>query len=341
MKKNLSLSILFWLIINLASAQVVLTAEIHSLESGDLHKVNQATWVNPGEGGENQVWDFSVLSCQEEKSTIISGIEEIPYDLKNIGADVAIQSKNSFFLFSYDNAQLEQTGVITEKSIISYEKNPIKMVYPFAYGDNYAGDFIGRGVYYDVTESNIIGTHTIKADGFGTLILPNNVLTNVLRVKHVIVTTEVMACNSTESVTEKYYWYSADYRYPVFAVVWTKSESEAFGVVENKFSQYTEAVLARNTLSNSSLDIEHSVNIFPNPFKESTTISCNLAKETELQIELFAQNGVKIKTLQPNLRHDAGNHSIKFNGEGIAPGTYYVNFIIGDKKYVEKVVLVD
>ncbi len=76
--------------------------------------------------------------------------------------------------------------------------------------------------------------------------------------------------------------------------------------VDDELTQPTEFSLSQN---------------YPNPFNPSTTIKFNIAKSSNVKLEVFNSLGEKVSTLL-NGQKAAGEHSVRFNGSNLASGLY-------------------
>ena len=79
------------------------------------------------------------------------------------------------------------------------------------------------------------------------------------------------------------------------------------------------------------------LNIYPNPFSQSTTINFSIVKSANVSLQIFDISGRLIKTLA-NEEMEAGNHEIKWNvsderGVQVSTGIYYLKLITGN--YIE------
>jgi len=84
---------------------------------------------------------------------------------------------------SSDN-KLEELGYENKdlKLNLVYSDPVLKMKYPFNYGEQYTDHFIGVAYYNEIYTIDFFGDYTVTADAYGTLILPDRVIENVLRV---------------------------------------------------------------------------------------------------------------------------------------------------------------
>lgn len=77
---------------------------------------------------------------------------------------------------------------------------------------------------------------------------------------------------------------------------------------------------------------------YPNPFNPTTIITFTIVQPEHATIKIFDVNGREIKTL---LDKDmpAGRHSVEFNANGLASGTYYYELNVNDFKESRKMLL--
>ncbi len=78
-------------------------------------------------------------------------------------------------------------------------------------------------------------------------------------------------------------------------------------------------------------------NISPNPFQGSTIIDYKLTEWTDVKVEVFDLMGRKVATLADDKQH-AGDHSIEFNPEEQAKGTYFVRLSLNGQQVTKKVL---
>jgi Tol biopolymer transport system component len=83
---------------------------------------------------------------------------------------------------------------------------------------------------------------------------------------------------------------------------------------------------------------ENMVNIYPNPFKESTTITYSVYASTYACLKVYNSLGKEIKTLC-NKFHNKGTYSIEFRKEYLSKGIYFIKFQAGDKATIRKLIL--
>ncbi len=81
------------------------------------------------------------------------------------------------------------------------------------------------------------------------------------------------------------------------------------------------------------------INVYPNPFKDQTTIELNLLSERSVTVYVSDVMGKKIAILANEEMVSAGNHQFTFDGSRLTPGLYYFTVVAGDYKSVQKIIL--
>lgn len=84
--------------------------------------------------------------------------------------------------------------------------------------------------------------------------------------------------------------------------------------------------------------------IFPNPFRQETTVGISLQNESRVQLRIYDSRGALVRTLSDQT-YSSGPHYVAWdgrddNGRAVATGIYFVNFIAGDHKVTKKLVLI-
>ena len=77
---------------------------------------------------------------------------------------------------------------------------------------------------------------------------------------------------------------------------------------------------------------------YPNPFNSTTNFQINVAKMSEITMELFDSNGQKIKTLFRGELYP-GTYSYQLNMNDFSSGTYLIKFLFNDYSLIKKVLL--
>ncbi len=77
---------------------------------------------------------------------------------------------------------------------------------------------------------------------------------------------------------------------------------------------------------------------YPNPFNPITTINFSLPKSSRVKLVVYTINGEYVTTLIDEFI-PAGNHSIKFDAEGLSSGTYIYKFTADNFTSSKKMIL--
>ena len=213
------------------------------------------------------------------------------------------------------------------------------------FGDKFEDAFSGVAYYNDRSRIDLAGQFFTEADAFGTLILPEKVLDNVLRVKTVRKVLQIGVCGSTISTVIKYYWYAPGFRYPVFT---TREVEMVHGadqpVISKSATENLDQLLPRGNSALSPAQGETgegvSVILFPNPFREQFTYNYFLRKSLGVSLELYDMTGNVRMKLITNQTEAEGLHTGSFDGvkAGLTPGIYYVRFTFDKQVVVQKIV---
>ena len=81
-----------------------------------------------------------------------------------------------------------------------------------------------------------------------------------------------------------------------------------------------------------------SLNSFPNPFPNSTTISFTLSQSQNVSLQLFDVNGKLVSTLADNI-FEEGEHQLDFNAEKINAGIYFLQVESAEFTKAEKLIV--
>ncbi|MFH1050509.1 MAG: two-component regulator propeller domain-containing protein [bacterium] len=81
------------------------------------------------------------------------------------------------------------------------------------------------------------------------------------------------------------------------------------------------------------------VQCYPNPFSESTTIKYYLVQPTFVNLKVFDTYGRELANLENNFLNE-GEHQVKFDAGNLTDGIYYYKLIIGNKVEFGKMLLI-
>ena len=347
MKNILLACILLFVSIGLF-AQTSLTYKNNALLPGDASNYREVQFVDPGNAGPNQVWDFSKIQYKgkDAASTIqpasmqkVSGAGDYNLLLNENGYD--------YFMNSTE-ARLEERGYTSQekKMTLTYSVPVVKMKYPFFYGDQFTAPFTGVAFFSETNRIDFGGDMTVSADAYGTLVLPEMTVPNTLRVKSVKKGLQISMCGSTEINIVKYSWFAAGYRYPLMSI----------NIIENRYrggnpditktaytntQQHLEGSTAGAATTGKQAELSDvSVMLFPNPFSENLSYNYFLRKQLPVSIELYDMSGKYSLHILKNQVQTEGLHTGDLDAvaNGLAPGVYYIRFTFDKQVVVNKIV---
>jgi hypothetical protein len=325
-------------------SQITLTHSKHALKAGDVQIMHRAEYIEPGIGGAGQIWNFLNLKFTgEEKNYMLDATTVEKYGVLP-SATVAINTGGDYHgMFRITPAENDNVGHFGKDYHMIFTQPHRRMVYPFTYGNYYSSNFSGYGVYADDATTDITGDYSFEADAYGTLILPNNVLTNVLRVKHTLSRYEFARCFFSETHQTRYLFYSDNQRYPVFSIL------ESVQINNNRDTTWHRLSAVNESVHSISVDdpvIEKSAtqrkeyvhSVFPNPFNEEFKVNFTLNEKTNVAVEFYTLEGIKIGDICSKRTLDQGVHEFEYKTSTLPNGTYFVKFMFDDHAFVTQVI---
>lgn len=205
-------------------AQPVLTQTNHFPAAQNLRYTRykcDTTGIQPGNSGAAMLWDFSQLNLATV--FIDAGTYVLPsatqYSSFFPGTNIAeVFSNNQTFYYADNTDSIALLGYVTVSganiSQLNYTNPFTIMRYPFAYGDAFTDN--ATRIY-----SNINGTvsNQVNADGYGTLILPNGIFDNVLRVHSQIEFADLASTGQFFNLNDDLYeWYDGIHPKPLLSI---------------------------------------------------------------------------------------------------------------------------
>ncbi|MDR3351111.1 MAG: T9SS type A sorting domain-containing protein [Prevotellaceae bacterium] len=329
------------------SAQPVLTYGTHGLKAGENNSMRQVQYVEPGNAGAMQVWDYRQLSPLNEGKT------ETVEQGEN-GAFKITSADGGVFTYACNEDANIYEGYTGPGRLVRFEQPVVKIRYPFGYGATLTGSFSARCFYGANHEmgGNMAGNYSSEADAYGVLLLPDNVIWyNVLRVKTKESYVEEL-CNNTQVELVKYLWYAPEHRYPVF-VTWNITytpENGAPSTVNESFCTtaapapaspemtVTAEEITEEQIANTIVAPEVTYSIFPNPYNSYFHLTYTLEKETLVDIALFSTSGQYIKHLVKNVWQKGPQHLTYNPRSSDLAGFYLLRMTFDDKVYVQPLV---
>ena len=98
-------------------------------------------------------------------------------------------------------------------------------------------------------------------------------------------------------------------------------------------------IFANTYLPVSTVQLQTTLTVYPNPFQSSTTLAFDLIQPAPVQLTIFDATGSMVKKLIHNQFMDHGQHEILFNTEGVDNGFYMARLQVGSEVLLKKMVL--
>ncbi len=329
----------------ISNAQITLTNATHGLQENYEYTTLNTEYLSPGASGSNVLWDFTQINCSDSKHTWLLPAYTTYRDTEFSSANIAIESGANYFYFQTDDFANNYLGMVTPTSLIKFDMPIKKIEYPFTFGDFTSTNYTGTGIHHNSIHSTISGHYWAKADAWGTLILPEGVtLQNVLRVQTIDTITET-ACNSTTVINQKYLWYAAESRYPLFVTrISTQIQSDETITVTKKSYYNATAVesIVNETVASIDKTIENSdiFNIYPNPYIEKVKIKYNLLQNSDIKIETVSETGA-ITSVLLSQKNQKGENTVNYQPQQTPNGISFIRFTVNGKVFMKKIVKID
>lgn len=199
-------------------AQNSLSTASNALRADSLQQEN-INFVEAGMSGEKVIWEAVEASEASHGKTLMQ-----VYD---IDGQMVLDDGHSLtsYLPSADSMLISR--IETPLYQMNYSEPIVAMTFPFLYGSSNTAPFRGTGDYEGKLALAEMGTNTVTADGYGSLILTEgDTLRNVIRVhtqRNADVTITGIVSDedfgTLQKATSIYEWYARGYRYPVLRTI--------------------------------------------------------------------------------------------------------------------------
>jgi hypothetical protein len=302
-------------------------------------------WMAPGNGGPDQVWDFSRMSTGGE--TMVSTIPPVPSNPEKSSGDfnIILNERGSEYFFRLTEESFIETGGVTKDYNLTFNDPMIKMMYPFSYGNHFTDNYDGMASAQTGQKVEFSGVYAVTADAFGTLVLPGKVYTDVLRVKTESNGLEINTCNSVEAKTVRYLWYAPGYRYPVLNIATTERrvsgrEAEVTKSAMVWAGKNSDTPAGSEKPQDPTLNEEVTVVAYPNPFTDKLNYHYFLRKAVPASIILTDVTGRTSYQVMKKMMQEEGLHSgtLESGDLNLDPGVYYLRFVFDRQVVVRKIV---
>ncbi len=352
MKTRALTFILFFIPVGIM-AQTSLTYSNNALRTEDKNEYREIRFVDPGGSGPGQVWNYPDLQFtgNDPVSTInspslpkMSGVRDYNLLLSDNGYD---------YFMNLTTVGLEEKGYWNAglKLSLIYADPVLKMKYPFSFGDQFTDHFDGTAWYGQASAIQFSGDCAVSADAHGKLILMDQVIDGVLRVKSVKKGLQINTCGTTDVNIVKYSWYASGYRYPVMNVniVETSSNGGKPVITQTAYVNTSQEVAKRGSIAvigsapaptKTPAETNIKVLVSPNPFVDNLTYSYVLPESMVVSIDIYDLAGKYNGWLVINQKQVAGlqNGELSAATYGLTPGVYFIRFTFENQVEIFKVI---
>ncbi len=324
-----------------SQSQTILTFKSHGLQPDVQNPMMLTKYVEPGPGGQNATWDFSMLEATEnfvgnlQRPSIIKGSSRFS------ATNTSLEEFGSYFFFNSNSSILEQYGYSsnTGNFSIEYTKPFVKMRYPFSFNSYYSGVFEGKYFSDDKAIGGINGTYQVEGDAIGTLILPEGKsFRNALRVKEVKSYDQIINGNTTKIVETCHRWYVNEHRFPILVLIQCNYTFENGQVSTSTRAAYNSKVLmSNNNLTTASS--AYKLDVFPNPYYDKININLHIEDKSKVNIAVYDLIGKRVAVLADQFE-EMGDFTYNFSAKelGLARGTYIVKVKVNNSEATRKIL---
>lgn len=329
MKKYIYASFLILSCLTL-NAQITLNAETHTPKLGDniSYSELQFPWNTLTEAGANMTWDFSGSSSDGSTVHMVDPAES---EISNIfsSSDLYDLGSQVFYTITDTSVLFDGGGVMGDYEKFNFHQKPSVLKFPLTFGDSYNelafGEAVAASGMFDLW---LEGTWDVEVDGYGTLILPNTTLNNVLRVKTTYneTLTEMSFGSQNTFLRITYAWYDFYNNHPVakYQLSYVNGASDPS---IRRASVMNEADLITSVQTTVQTD---GISLFPNPASGYITVENNMENA---KCFFYQQDGTKLKSVDISV----GQQDIDISD---LPSGIYVLKFINDKKIVTRKVFI-
>lgn len=327
MKKPIQFVILSIISFSIKSQVIINGSDINPTVGTTLSE-HTCNYVNPGNSGANQTWDFSTLTSTGSQSGSASSSS-------SNGANIVINYSSGANIHYKNDANSQEIKYITSNSsstIFTYSDGEKMLHFPLAYNssytDNFRATFITSGVYPSVRS----GYNNLIVDGYGTLIMPSQTITNVIRTKLTQVYADTISISGSPYIinysSEIYYWYKAGYKAPVLSMTSVTAL--------NQTTQHGSYTTATNVGINEIEGLK-SINLLGNPFINNLSFSVKSTKSFSIKYELVSITGdIIYASNEANL--SKGINMLNISTEGLKKGIYALKISKGNSILTKMVI---
>lgn len=242
-------------------------------------------------------------------------------------------------------ADISGFGLTTGK----YNVDPEKIMdFPFNYGDsftdNYAGSFSANISPIGLVTTNAAGTVNISADAWGKLIFSSSLaFDSVIRVTRVenTITDPIVSIVTIPAITV--HAVMTNYYKPAISKAPLLSFVDGYYMQSGSIIQSTKTIVSQYPMpivSIEELTIFNSLELYPNPTSNITTLSLTTLKPLKIKIEVLNSLGQSILEIA-NTEAITGLNNFEIPTNQLSPGLYFISVQLDGKSKGAKKLIVE
>lgn len=294
--------------------------------AGQTYTDNNTSYVSPGNAGANQTWDLSSLTSTGTLTTTVASAT-------NNGANLSFSTgSGSIAYYSVNSSAMEMVELYTSNTTITYSNGEKALQYPLTYNSNYTdtfrATFMSGGIYPAVRA----GQNMLTVDGYGTLILPNQTITDVLRINLQENYADTIDMAGSPYIinysTNIYLWYRAGSHFPL-----ANMTTANYGGQTTSYGTYT----AATNVGIARIEGVESITILGNPVQSQLNFLVEANDSKEIEYSLVDLSGQVVyqtntTTVLP------GSNQLSINTDNLAKGMYALKISNGDA-FISKLIV--
>lgn len=303
-------------------AQPTLVSPGNAPTPGTSVLTNYAPVVSAGTAGTDQTWDFSTLVADSSDYVFIEDPAATPgaADFPNATAAIVAPEGTQYFEASATLVELVGPSLLGQTAPLTNPASflPLPCTYQTSWEDDFAGTIDLMGFALEVT-----GDVVAIADGYGTLILPEGTVTDVLRINRITTTIINTPFGGGQIEENAYAFYQVGLGVPILEISGTTGDLPVLGPVDISSLKWIDVT---NVGLNDQVADPIGITVFPNPAVDNVRIDFSLVGGRNVSIELFDLTGRQVSTMNVNTATN-GMHSTTMDVSELPSGMYLVRIM--------------
>lgn len=307
-----------------ALAQPTLEFPSSAPTPGTSFEVNYAAPTAPGANGPDQTWDFASLAADSSGITYVELPEATPLGNEFPSATAAVVAPTGTDYFRAAAGLLELQGISFLGQTAPLDNSAAYLPYPCTYQSSWEDDF-GGTLEFQGFPLQVTGTVIGIADGYGTLLLPEGPVNDVLRVRRITSTTIQTFLGDFVLEDETFAFYTAGIGIPVLEISNTTGDvlGTPIDLQTLEWVDLTTVGVAEGPGARIGLEA------FPNPATDQVQVNISLGGGAQVSVELFDAQGRQVRALPLNTGSH-GVHTHFLDIQGLPSGMYMLRVVDND-----------